>query len=258
MRVRDGWTPMIMKIDPILVALGLVAIVMTAGAPMRAWAEEAGAASAGEDGLSLVANFGTPINAIETGAAWRDGPGTAPMTAGVRYGLDGWLRLDAGIGFQPGLRDATAGLGAASAAPDAPVSTMMGTSGFGAGVSARVDLNAATGLSLWGARSTVGAGFAAGHLETPGDLYRDGAGAAVAVAPVTDTGVSWRATAGTNVRFGAGLSLDFAYTYTGRGGLGTAGRGVAPSLSPGATAPSAINADETGDHGMAMGLRLRF
>lgn len=258
MRVRDGWTLRAVKIAPIPMALGLVALLMTAGAPTHAGAEEAGASPAGEDGLSLVANFGPPLNAIETGAAWRDGPGGAPMTAGVRYGLDGWLRLDAGIGFQPGLRDATAGLGAASAAPDAPFNAMMGTSGFGAGVSARVDVNAATGLSLWGARSTVGAGFAAGHLETPAGLYRDGAGAAVAVAPVTDTGVSWRATAGTNLRFGAGLSLDFAYTYTGRGGLGTAGHGVGPGLSPGATAPSATNADATGDHGMAMGLRLRF
>ncbi|SDE85029.1 hypothetical protein [Rhodospira trueperi] len=258
MGVRDTWMLKIVRMAPNSMAVGLVALLVVAGVPMCAGAEEADAASAGEDGLSLVANFGTPINAIETGAAWRDGPGAAPVTAGVRYGLDGWLGLDAGIGFRPGLRDATAGLGAASAAPDAPVSAMMGASGFGAGVSARVDINAATGLSLWGARSTLGAGFSAGHLETPAGLYRDGAGAAVAVAPVTDSGVSWSATAGTNVSFGAGLSLDFAYTYTGRGGLGNAGHGVEPGLSPGATAPSSPNADGSGDHGMAMGLRLRF
>jgi hypothetical protein len=258
MGVRDGWTLKIVRIAPNSMAAGLVALLVMAGVPTCAWAEGDDASPAGGNGLSLVANFGTPLNAVDGAAAWRDGPGAAPMTAGVRYGLDGWLSLDAGIGFKPGLRDATAGLGAASAAPDGPVSPMMGASGFGAGVSARVDINAATGLSLWGARSTLGAGFAAGRLETPAGLYRDGAGAAVAVAPVTDSGVSWSATAGTNVSFGAGLSLDFAYTYTGRGGLGSAGHGVAPGLSPGATAPSSPNADGSGDHGMAMGLRLRF
>ncbi|WP_299444042.1 hypothetical protein [uncultured Rhodospira sp.] len=245
-----------------------------------------GAATPGRDdlaGLTLVANFGVPQTATTafglpcadetSGLDGRTQPlagclslGPAPrggadpsMTSGVglRYGLGGWLRLDAGLSVRSGLADATAGLSAASAAPGSAGVSAFGTGGVGAGVSAVVDVNAATGLDLWGIRPYLGAGVAAGHVETPAGLHRDGAGAAVAMSPTSGTGVSWGATAGTNVSLGDGLSLDFAYRYSGSESDGPLDQGPALGLGRGVSAAPA--GDTTGgDHGMSMGLRLRF
>jgi len=181
----------------------------------------------------------------------------AAVTLGVRYGFDGWLNVGVGVGVEPGLRDAGAGLGVSSA--DAPTwnGTSPGTERMIGSLSAFVDVSAATGLHLGGMRPYLGANFAVGRASTPGGMTRDGAGGAVAVSPMSATGITWGATAGSNVPLGRGLSLDFAYRYIGQEADGPLDHGAAFGLgaSLGATRSSA---GQDGNHGMSIGLRLRF
>jgi hypothetical protein len=206
---------------------------------------------AGETGLTRCLSRGGGFDAVS--------PGTARV--GLRYGVGDWLSLDAGLGFAAGLRDAGAGLGVSSALSpgwnavgaggDAGTDRLVGS------LSAFVDLNAATGWQPAGVRSYVGANLSVGHVTTPAGLFRDGTGAAVPVQAMSGSGVSWGATAGSNVTIGGGLSLDFAYRYTGQESTGPLDHGAAPGLNAGGLSRGS-GAGEDANHGMSIGLRLQF
>jgi len=260
--------------------LALTCALSTALPPLtEARADETAVPPPAPEGLSLVSGFGagtvaagTPAGSgapclglgagessltrcLSRGGGLDKAP--ASVTLGVRYGFDGWLSVGAGVDMEPGLRDAGARFGVSSA--DAPVwnDASPGTERIIGSLSAFVDVNAATGLHLGTMRPYLGANLAVGRASTPGGMTRDGAGGAVAVNPMSATGVTWGATAGSNVPLGRGLSLDFAYRYTGQEADGPLDHGAALGLgtSLGATGGSA---GQDGSHGMAIGLRLRF
>ncbi|MBB4286470.1 opacity protein-like surface antigen [Roseospira goensis] len=232
----------------------------------------AGPTGAPTDGLRLV----TPLDVPGAGAGTRTaapcaGGGVTPLAGclslggglerapgafgvGLAYGLDGWLSVGLGVGLAPGVGPADGGA-VSSAAPRQALAPA--TERLAGSLSALVDLNAATGLDLWGFRSYVGAGLAAGTVSTAGGIHRDDAGGAVAVAPQDGMGVAWGAAAGTNLSLGDGLSLDFAVRYTDQRAQGSLAQGL--TLGAGGGPRSAAGGDsEGGDHGMSLGLRLRF
>ncbi|KAA5604157.1 hypothetical protein F1188_17395 [Roseospira marina] len=253
----------------------MVGLVMAALAPMPG----ASAQDAAPEGLSLVSGFnaaptatgipaGTNAPCLGLGAGERPlvrclsrggGLDQAPgaVTVGVRYGVDGWLSLGAGVGFEPGLRPAGAGFGVSSATAAAPSAASLGTERAVGSLSALVDLTAATGVDLGAMRPFVGANLALGYANTPKGLTRDRTGGSVTVQPMTGAGVTWGATAGSNVALGDGLSLDFAYRYTGQDTDGPMDHGSALGVGTGLGSTSG-KAGPEGDHGMSIGLRLRF
>ncbi|MQX37336.1 hypothetical protein [Roseospira navarrensis] len=185
-------------------------------------------------------------------------PRHAPRPAlGLSFGHEGWLSLGAGLAIEADPRPAGSGLGVSSATLRSGTGTYLGTERIVGSLSAFVDLNAATGLRIKGLRPYLGADVSVGHVNTPASLRRDEAGRAVAVSPMSGTGMTWGATAGSDVTLGGGLSLGFAYRYTGQQANGPLDHGAALGLGAAGGGASGDEAS-TGDHGMAIGLRLQF
>ncbi len=175
---------------------------------------------------------------------------------GLHYGHDGWLHLGAGVGVEAaGGRGASDG-GLTWAGPrlgDTATAEISGRRMSGS-LSAIVDVNALTGLELGGMRPFLGAGVSVGQVHTdPGS----GGGAGLSVTETTAHGMTWGAALGSNVVVSDGITLDFAYRYSGQEATGP----LDPSLGARMGVGGAGAAGEGGDaanHGMSIGLRLSF
>jgi len=183
----------------------------------------------------------------------------ASMGFGLRYGLDGWLRLGAGVDFQAfgstdepqsGLTWSAGGTMGSGAASGLHGQRLSGT------LSAMVDVRALTGLDLAGVRPFLGAGLSVGGVQTE----RSPDGLALSGFPSDDTaasGMSWGATLGSNVAVGKGITLDFAYRYAGQESTGALDPGPG-GRSAFRNAPVAGDGGNTANHGMSIGLHLSF
>lgn len=214
----------------------------------------------GGDGAPTPCAFPERPSCLSLGGGLERASNRAGVGLAFRGGRDGWLHVGIGLGFQPATpasgASSTVTRGAGVAAParlsaDSPER-------LGAGLSAHMDVNAATGLTLGGFRSYIGGGIGIVRVRGVGGIGHDATGAEIRAAPSTGLGIAWGATAGTRLTLSDGLSLDFAYQVNGQdsdGPLngGTIATGFGRGSGGGGDSSNAGTA-----HGMSMGLRLRF
>lgn len=175
---------------------------------------------------------------------------------GLHYGHDGWLHLGAGVGVDaPGGRVASGG-GLTWARPHPGEMAAAGISGqrLSGSLSAIVDVNALTGLELGGMRPFLGAGVSVGQVHA---APVSGGGPGLSVTETTAHGMTWGATLGSNVVVSDGITLDFAYRYSGQEATGPLDPSLGARMGVGGSGVTGEGGDAT-NHGMSIGLRLSF